>query len=107
MAEFNKELLEKAGQAKSAEELVTIAKEYGLDITEDDAAAFFEESDKLGELSDDELDNVAGGRLIDLLYRGTKSKAMDLFDRGPAKPVKTDLFDRSAGDPTKPKTNFV
>lgn len=72
MAEFNEELLAKAGQAKSAEELVAIAKEYGMDIAEDDAAAYFGGSDKSGELSDDELDNVAGGRLIDLLYRGTK-----------------------------------
>ena len=61
MAEINKELLEKAEQAKSAEELIAIAKEYGLDIAEEDAAAYFEESDKSGELSDAELDNVAGG----------------------------------------------
>ena len=45
-----KELFEKAKEAKSAEELLSLAKENGMELT-----------DKSGELSDEELDNVAGG----------------------------------------------
>ena len=44
---MNNELIEKANQAKSAEELLAIAKENGIEAT--------------GELSDNELDNVSGG----------------------------------------------
>ena len=55
------ELLEKAKQAKSPEELLTLAKENGEELTEDSAKAYFDQLHKTGELSDDELDNVAGG----------------------------------------------
>ena len=57
----NKELLEKAKQANSPEELLALAKENGYPLDEDGAKAYFEKIYKLGELSDDELDNVAGG----------------------------------------------
>ena len=55
------ELLLKAKQAKSAEELLTLAKENDIELTEESANAYFEQLRKVGELSDDELDNVAGG----------------------------------------------
>ena len=55
------ELLEKAKQAKSPEELLTLAKENGAGLTEEEAKAYFDQLHKSGELSDDELDNVAGG----------------------------------------------
>lgn len=55
------ELIEKARQAKSAEELIARTKENGFELTEDEAKAYFEQLNKSGELSDDELDNVAGG----------------------------------------------
>ena len=55
------ELLEKAKQAKSAEELIALAKENGAELTEESAKAYFDQLHKTGELSDDELDNVAGG----------------------------------------------
>lgn len=56
------ELMEKAKQAKSAEELLALARENGMDdFTEESAAAYFECLHKPGELSDEELDNVAGG----------------------------------------------
>ncbi len=55
------ELIEKAKQAKSAEELIALAKENGAQITEENAKAYFDKLNKAGELSDDELDNVAGG----------------------------------------------
>ena len=59
--ELSKELLEKAKEAKSAEELLTLAKENGAEITSEEAAAYFAQLNKSGELSDEELDNVAGG----------------------------------------------
>lgn len=56
------ELLEKAKQAKSAEELLTLAKENDIELTEENAKAYFEQlNPPTGELSDAELDNIAGG----------------------------------------------
>ncbi|MDE7399067.1 MAG: hypothetical protein K2N06_06010 [Oscillospiraceae bacterium] len=58
---FTPELIEKARQAKSAEELLALAKENEIELTELEAKAYFEQLNKSGELSDDELGNVAGG----------------------------------------------
>ena len=43
------------------EELLTLAKENGMELTEEKAAEYFAQLNKSGELSDEELDNVAGG----------------------------------------------
>ena len=59
--EFNTELLEKAKEAKSTEELLTLAKENGVELTKEETEAYFAQMNKSGELSDEELDNVAGG----------------------------------------------
>ena len=56
-----KELLEQAKEAKSAEELMSLAKENGMELTKQEAEAYFAQLNKSGELSDEELDNVAGG----------------------------------------------
>lgn len=62
MENFNQELLEKAKQTKSAEELLALAKENGMELTEEQAKAYYTQFHPVsGELSDDELDNVAGG----------------------------------------------
>ena len=62
MENFNQELLEKAKQTKSVEELAALAKENGMEMTEEEAAAYYAQLHPTsGELSDDELDNVAGG----------------------------------------------
>ena len=58
---ISKELLEKAKTAKSAEELLAMAKAENIELTEKQAAKAFAEFNKTGELSDEELDNVAGG----------------------------------------------
>ena len=58
---ISKELLEKAKTAKSAEELLEMAKTEKIELTAEEAAKAFEELNKNGELSDEELDNVAGG----------------------------------------------
>ncbi len=61
MAISNEELMAKARGAKSAEELLALAKENDVEFTEEQANAYFEQMNKTGELSDDELDSVAGG----------------------------------------------
>ena len=58
---ISKELLEKAKTAKSEEELLAMAKAEKVELTEEEAAKAFAELHKMGELSDAELDNVAGG----------------------------------------------
>lgn len=58
---ISKELLEKAKQAKTAEELLAIAKAEGVEMFAEQAAKAFAELNKTGELSDEELDNVSGG----------------------------------------------
>ena len=59
---FNTEMIEKAKNAKSAEELRAFAKESGVEMTADEAATYFAQlNPKSGELDDDDLDNVAGG----------------------------------------------
>ena len=59
--ELSKELLEKAKEAKSAEELMSFAKENGVELASEEAEEYFARLNKSGELSDEELDNVAGG----------------------------------------------
>ena len=60
--ELTKELVAKAKEAKTPEELMALAKENGMELTEESAKAYFEAiHPEAGELSDDELNNVAGG----------------------------------------------
>ena len=58
---FTDEMLEKAKTAKSAEELLAMAKAENIEMTAEEAAKAYAELHKTGELSDEELDNVAGG----------------------------------------------
>lgn len=55
------EMLEKTKTARTSEELLELAKAENIEMTADEAAKAFAELHKTGELSDDELDNVAGG----------------------------------------------
>ena len=57
----SKELIEKAIQAKTAEELIEMAKTENIELSAEQAAKALAELNKSGELSDEELDNVAGG----------------------------------------------
>ena len=62
MKNFNAEMIKKAKAAKSAEELLEIAKANGVEMTADEAKTYFAQLDsKSGELGDDDLDAVAGG----------------------------------------------
>ena len=58
---FSNEMIEKAKTAKTAEELLAMAKAENIEISAEEAAKAFAELNKTGELSDEELDNVAGG----------------------------------------------
>ena len=63
--ELTKEMLEKAMQCKTADELMELAKTEGYNITKDEAKAYFAELSDV-ELDADTLKNVAGG--IDICY---------------------------------------
>ena len=58
---FTNEQITKARSAKTAEELLAMAKESGIEMTEAQAAKYFAELNKQGELNDSELASVAGG----------------------------------------------
>ena len=67
--DLNEKLLEKAKEAKTVEELAAIAKENGIELTAEEAKNYFAKLNlKAGELADDELDNVAGGRKCGTCY---------------------------------------
>ena len=54
MKNFNAEMIERAKVAKSAEELLEIAKANNIEMTADEAATYFAQlNPKSGELSDD------------------------------------------------------
>ncbi len=58
----NQEMLAKARKAKTQEELLAIAQENGVEMDAESAQAYFEQLHQpTGEMSDDELDDVAGG----------------------------------------------
>ena len=59
--QLTKEMKERAAQAKSTEELIKIASEYGLSLTEVEAQKAREFLSD-GELSDEELAMVSGGK---------------------------------------------
>ena len=60
--EIKKELVAKAKEAKSVNELMALAKENNLTLTEEEAKEYFSRLNPAqGELSDDELENVSGG----------------------------------------------
>jgi len=62
MKNLTPEMIEKAKAAKSAEELLELAKANGVEMTSDEAKSYFAQlNPKSGELDDDDLDNVAGG----------------------------------------------
>ena len=59
---MNEEIIAKAKKAKSVEELIALAKENGIELTEEEANTYLAQlNPKKGEISDDELDVVSGG----------------------------------------------
>lgn len=59
---MNKELIEKAKNVKSVDELLALAKANGVELTTEDAEIYYAKlNPPMGEISEDELDNVSGG----------------------------------------------
>ena len=56
------EQLAKAKNAKSAEELLALAKETGVELTGEEAKRYFDALNRQGEFTDDELDAVVGAK---------------------------------------------
>ena len=97
MFNLTEEQLEAAKAAKSLEELVAMAKEQGVSITHEQAAKFL--TPPIGELSDQELENVAGG--------GCGSENPDDFFKCPkcgSKDIVTD--ERTGGRGTAPSNTY-
>lgn len=55
------ELIDSAKKTETAQELIALAKENGIELTEEQAEAYIAQFHVAGELSDAELDNVTGG----------------------------------------------
>ena len=60
MTKITREMLEKAAQCETADELIARAKASGITLTKEEAEAYLSEMDNM-ELDEDALDNVAGG----------------------------------------------
>ena len=56
------DMIAKAKDAESAEALLAMAKENGLELSEEDAKCYFAQLHRKGEISDDELEDVSGGQ---------------------------------------------
>ena len=62
MKNLTPEMIEKAKAAKSAEELLALAKENNIEMTADEAKIYYAQlNPKSGELDNDELETVVGG----------------------------------------------
>ena len=59
-SKITKEMLEKAAQSETADELVALAKASGITLTKEEAEAYLSEMDNM-ELDQQALDQVAGG----------------------------------------------
>ena len=59
---ITKEMLEKAAKCETAEQLIALAKESGVELTKTEAEAYMAELENC-ELSSDALDKVAGGEM--------------------------------------------
>ena len=61
--EITKEMLEKAMQCKTAEDLIAFAKTEGVDLTKEEAEAYLDELSEC-ELKDGDLKHIAGGKIV-------------------------------------------
>ena len=60
MTKVTKEMLEKALECETADELIALAKASGITLTKEEAQAYLDELENM-ELDKAELENVAGG----------------------------------------------
>ncbi len=66
---MNEEMIAKLKEAKSVEDIMAIAEECGKNMTQEQAQEMYDQlkANANGELSDDALEAVAGGDIIDKL----------------------------------------
>ena len=76
---FTKEQLEKV---KSAEELLTLAHENGVELTKDEAKEFCDAFSKRNELTDEELSGVTGGDYYSTERYKSKENVEYIFEVG-------------------------
>ena len=62
--ELTKEMIEKAMQCETADELIALANSEGIELTKEEAEAYFTELEDF-ELDSDVLQKVAGGGVYD------------------------------------------
>lgn len=67
------EMLAKAAKCQTAEELATLAKEEGFELTVEEAEAYLAELENM-ELDAESLDNVAGGTRVCYVVDGCAGK---------------------------------
>ena len=70
MKNLTPELIAKAKAAKSAEELLALAKDNNMELTEEEAKTYFEQLNANSAVSDDELELVAGGSFLGISCPG-------------------------------------
>ena len=76
MKNLTPEMIGRAKTAENVDVLVAIAKENGVELTEDEAKEYFEQLNANGVVSDDALDVVAGGCGTDGEEEKEKKKAL-------------------------------
>ena len=59
--EFTNEMLQKAKNAESSDALLAMAKENGMELTQEEAKSCLDQMKRHSALSDDELEGVTGG----------------------------------------------
>ena len=74
------ELIAKLKEAKSADELLALAKENGVEIAPEKAKELFQQLSG-GELTDDQLESVAGGGLSEQEQQELKDAVMQLLGK--------------------------
>lgn len=67
--DLSKEMIEKAKTASSAEELMRMAAEEGIELTAEEAGQYFEFLHSSRPLSDEEMERVAGGKGNEPMYK--------------------------------------
>jgi len=85
---MNKEVLEKVSKCKTVDEVLELAKSNGKTITKEQAKKAFDMTHSNGELSDEEVSNVSGGRAgcarnaYEVVYFDSKKDVKFLFKIG-------------------------
>ena len=101
MNNFTPELIAKAKAAKSAEELLELAKENSVEITEEEAKTCFEQLHANAEVSDDDLEAVSGGGacqdIIDF-FQGRNERNDSICTHYVDKPKPSGIPDKSTID---------